>query len=47
MKNSCGVEANVLDSDIIGSEFKLYYAINFRTNTHGKSINTPYPPVWV
>ena len=38
----CGVVINVLDSDIVVSEFELQsrYYVHFRTNTHGKGRHT-------
>ena len=41
-RSSCGVVANVLDCDIVVSEFELQsrYYIPFQTNTLGKDINT-------
>ncbi len=37
----CGVGANMLDCDIVVSEFKfqLHYYIHFRANTLGKGMN--------
>ena len=41
-----GIETNVLDYDIIISEFKLklYYYIHFQTNTLGKGMRTSLSP---
>ena len=43
---SRGVMVKALDCGIVVSEFKLQscYYVQFRTNTHGKGMNTPYPP---
>ena len=45
-----GVVANVLECDIVVSEFELRsrYYVHFRTFTLGKGINPLYPPLlWV
>ena len=41
------VVANMLDCDIVESEFELQlrYNVYLRTNTFGKSMNPPYPLV--
>ena len=41
MGSPCGLVANVLDSDIVVSEFELQplYYVHFRTYTLGKFIN--------
>ena len=42
-------EANVLDSDIVVSKFKLQlgYYVHFWTNTLGKGMNSLIPPAMV
>ena len=44
--NRCDAVANVLDSDILVSEFELQsrYYVHFRTNTLGQSWNLPILP---
>ena len=43
------VVANVLDSDIVVSEFELQsrHYIHFRTYTHAKGMNLLFPPLWI
>ena len=45
--NPRGVVANVLDCDIVVSEFELLsrYYVHFRTNALGKGMNFTYLPV--
>ena len=45
-ENPCGVVANILESDIIISEFKLqlHYYIHFHTDTTWKGIEPLYSP---
>ena len=47
MKNPRGVVANVMDCDIVGSEFELYsrYYVHLLTNILGARMTQPlYPP---
>ena len=45
----CGVVANVLDCNIVVSEFKLksHYCVDFKINTHGKDIKPSYTPSYM
>ena len=46
VESPMGVVANMLDSDIIVSEFKLQscYYVHFQINTVGKGVNPLIPP---
>ena len=45
-ENPLGVVANVMDCNLIVSEFELqlFYYIHYRTNTLGKYMNSIVPP---